>query len=76
MFGSRKGLQSADMEIKWVPELQGTHTKYNITYYYLHGHPSNIDELLVNLQHLKISSVYAISISETSTNLDICYIPC
>ena len=33
MFGSRKGLQSAHTEIKWVPEPQGTHTKYNITTY-------------------------------------------
>ena len=35
MFGSRKGLQSADIEIKWVCEPQGTHTKYNITYIYI-----------------------------------------
>ena len=35
MFGSRKGLQSADTEIKWLPEPQSTHTKYNITYKYM-----------------------------------------
>ena len=34
MFEGRKGLQSADMEIKWVPEPQGTHTKYSIAYKY------------------------------------------
>ena len=75
MFGSRKGLQSADTEIKWVPEPQGTHTKHNITYKYM-AILQKIDELLVNFQHLKISLVYGISMSKTSTDLDTCCMPC